>query len=75
MFQKLRPTPCHYAPAAAVLSETRLPSGCGIPAGLRAVPAIPNGRSPSTGLRYRAAAQFRAAMPGNSSKQTEGIQK
>jgi hypothetical protein len=28
-------------------------------------PAISNGRSPRTGLAYRAAAQFRAAMPGN----------
>mgnify|MGYP001549158978 CR=1 FL=1 len=73
MFQKLRPTPCHYAPAAAVISDIKLPSGCGIAAGLRAAPAISNGRSPSTSLANRAAAQFRAATPGNTSKQTEGI--
>jgi hypothetical protein len=75
MFQDSRPTLCHRAPAAAALSETGLPSGCGIAAGLRAAPALPNGRSPRTGLAYRAAAQFRAAMAGNFPfKKTEGIQ-
>jgi hypothetical protein len=65
MFQNLRPTPCHRAPAAAVDTATTLPSGCGIGAGLRAAPAIPNGRSPLTGLAYRAAAQFRAPTGQN----------
>jgi hypothetical protein len=75
MFQNLRPTLCHRATAAAAPSETELPSGCGIAAGLRAAPALPNGRSPRTGLAYRAAAQSRAAMPSNFPfKNTEGIQ-
>jgi hypothetical protein len=74
MFQNLRPPLCHRATAAAASSETGLPSGCGIAAGLRAAPSLPNGRSPRTGLAYRAAAQFRAVGAGNSSfKQTEGI--
>ena len=64
MFKNLRPAPCHDAPAEAVFSETRLIFGCGIAAGLWAAPAISNGRSSTTGLRYRAAAQFRAT-PGN----------
>jgi hypothetical protein len=75
MFQNLLPKLCHRATAADAISEAQLLSGCGIAAGLRAAPAIPNGRSPLTGLAYRAAAQFRAATPGKSSKQTEGIQK
>jgi hypothetical protein len=75
MLQNFRPTLCHRASAAAVISETELPSGCGIGAGLRAAPAIPNGRSPLTGLAYRAAAQFRAATPGRiSSNLIRGIQ-
>jgi hypothetical protein len=75
MFQNLAPTLCHRATAAAAPSETELLSGCGIAAGLRAAPAIPNGRSPRTGLAYRAAAQSRALTPGNiPSKKTEGIQ-
>jgi hypothetical protein len=73
MFQNLRSELCHRATAAAAPSETRLSLGCGIAAGLRAAPGISNGRSPRTGLAYRAAAQFRAATPDNSSK-TEGIQ-
>ena len=73
MFQITRPTLCQRAPAAAALSETRLPLGCGTAAGLRVVPAIPNGRSPSTGLAYRAAAQFRAATSDIPSMKTEGI--
>ena len=75
MFQNLRPRPCHRAPAAAAPSETMLPLGCGIASGLRAAPAIPNGRSPITGLAYRAAAQFRAPTAGKiPSKSTRGIQ-
>lgn len=74
MFQILRPTLCHRATAAAALSETRLPIGCGTAAGLRAAPEIPNGRSPRTGLAYRAAAQSRAATPGHfPSNQTRGV--
>ena len=73
MFQNLRPTLCHSAPAAAVISDIKLPSGCGIAAGLRAAPATSNGRSPPTGLAYRAAAQFRAPTPGKTSNQAEGI--
>jgi len=67
MFQNLRPSLCHRATAATAPSETRLLSGCGIAAGLRAAPALSNGRSPRTGLAYRAAAQFRAATPSQSS--------
>jgi hypothetical protein len=74
MFQSSRPTLRHRATAAAP-SETRLPPGCGIAAGLRAAPAVSNGRSPRTGLAYPAAAQSRAAMPGHfPSMKTEGIQ-
>ena len=75
MFQDVRPRLRHYATAAAAPSETRLHPGCGIAAGLRAAPAISNGRSPRTGLAYRAAAQSRAASPDCFPfKKTEGIQ-
>ena len=75
MFQILRPRPRHRATALGVASETRPLSGCGIAAGLRAAPAISNGRSPRTGLAYRAAAQSRAASPDCFPfKKTEGIQ-
>jgi hypothetical protein len=75
MLQNFRPTLCHRASAAAVISETELPSGCGTAIGQLAVSTTPNGRSPPTGLRYRAAAQFRAATPGRiSSNKTRGIQ-
>ena len=67
MFKSLRPTLRHRAPAAAAFSELGLPYGCGIAAGLRAALTTPNGRSPTTGLAYRAAAQFRAPTPGKSS--------
>ena len=75
MFQNLRPTLCHRATAAGVPSEIGFLLGCGTAAGLRAAPAIPNGRSPRTGLAYPAAAQSRAAGTGKfSSKSTRGIQ-
>ena len=75
MFQNLRSELCHRATAAAAPSETRLPIGCGVAAGLRAVPATSNGRSPRTGLAYRAAAQFRAPTPGHFlSNQIRGVQ-
>jgi hypothetical protein len=75
MFKNLRPRPCHRAPAVGLIREPRLPTGCGTAAGFRAAPTTPNGRSPTTGLAYRAAAQFRAAMPDQaSSKKTEEIQ-
>ena len=74
MFQFLRPTLRHRATAAAASSETWRLSGCGTTAGLRAAPAIPNGRSPRTGLAYRAAAQFRAPTAGQSSNSIRGMQ-
>jgi hypothetical protein len=75
MLQNFRLKLCHRATVAAVHSETELPSGCGTAAGLTAWPTTPNGRSPQTGLRYRAAAQFRAATPGRiSSNLIRGIQ-
>jgi hypothetical protein len=75
MFQNLRPRPCHRATAAAIPSETGLPFGGGIAAGPRAAPTIPNGRSPQTGLAYRAAAQFRAPTSSQSSSNAiRGIQ-
>jgi hypothetical protein len=74
MFQGLRPMLRHRAPVLAALSETELPTGRGIAAGLRAAPAISNGRSPRTGWHCRIAAQSRAAADHFSSNQFRGIQ-
>jgi hypothetical protein len=73
MLQNIRLKLCHRATVGAVHSETELPSGRGTAAGLRAALTSPKGRSPRTGLSYRAAAQFRAATPGRiSSNSIEG---
>ena len=73
MFQNLHPRLCHRAIAADATFGLEFPLGCGIAADLRAAPAVSKGRSPATGLAYRAAAQFRAAAPSIPTTETEEI--
>lgn len=57
MFQELRSDLCQGAAAIDDLTETRLPFGRGIAAGLRVRPALLNGRSPRMGRHYHAASR------------------